>query len=421
MEISKIMKVIVAHPGKQHSYRLATALERNNYLQYYVTTVYKKRNSALFRLLGLFLSRDNKKRAESRRSDDIPEYKIKTFCVFHGLLELLLLRLDKSTNLYRRLHSKTVRRFGVEVAKLAINEGADIVVCYDSNAISCFPYLKEHAPNIKRVLDVSIASRHYMKDIYDNEIAKTGKTDLKDENEYLWNNQSIFVLKKEIWDSEYFLVASDFVKDSIVDLGIKEDHILKIPYGANVESNILRKNTNQRNPIKFLFAGQVIYRKGITYVLEAAKRLDGAKATLDVVGPYNPASWFVKEYSQVDNIKFHGAVTHDTMKSIYEKSDVFVLPSFAEGMALVGIEAMACGLPIICTYNSGLSDLVDDGVNGYIIPAGDVGLLENRMRWFIDNPGSVVEMGEKAKERAKSYSWNVYEERVAKGFLRILK
>ena len=223
------MKIIVAHPGKQHSFRLAAALEKAGVLQQYVTTLYKKSDSLLFKILNLFLSNDNKKRADGRQCKDIPESRIESYCSFLGLLELVLLRLDKSTNLYRKLHSVTVDRFGKKVAKLAIKEKADVVVCYDSNAITTFKYLKEHAPQMIKVLDVSIASRHYMKRIFETEVHASGNEDLRVENLYLWEKGKIEKLVREFKDSDYFLAASDFVKDSILDLGISADRILKVP------------------------------------------------------------------------------------------------------------------------------------------------------------------------------------------------
>jgi glycosyltransferase involved in cell wall biosynthesis len=93
---------------------------------------------------------------------------------------------------------------------------------------------------------------------------------------------------------------------------------------------------------------------------------------------------------------------------------VFVIPSFAEGMAQVGIEAMACALPIICTFNSGLDDLVEDGVNGFIIPSGDLQALKEKIQWFIDNRNRIGEMGNKARNSAKSYTWENYEKNVVK-------
>ena len=105
------------------------------------------------------------------------------------------------------------------------------------------------------------------------------------------------------------------------------------------------------------------------------------------------------------------------MKSLYEQANVFVLPSFAEGMAQVGIEAMACGLPIICTYNSGLSDLVEEGVNGFIVKEGDLEDLKKKMQWFIDQPSAIKAMGEAARNKAKAYSWESYDNNVVNALL----
>ena len=100
------------------------------------------------------------------------------------------------------------------------------------------------------------------------------------------------------------------------------------------------------------------------------------------------------------------------MREIYEGSHVFILPSFAEGMAQVGIEAMACGLPIICTYNSGVADLVTNGVNGFIIPVGDKDALIEKMQWFIDNPDKIKTLGEAASNIGKKYSWDRYSQEI---------
>lgn len=403
------MRIIVAHPGKQHSFRLATAVQKSNSLLYYVTTLYNKKNSFLFFFLNLFLSNSERKRASGRRTSSVPDKKIITFCSLLGLLELALLRIDKTTNLYRRVHSHTVHLFGIRVAKLAIKHKADAVICYDSNACSCFRYLKRKAPNIKRILDVSIASRHYLRKIYNKEIEKTHNRDLYYENSYLWDDKIIVKLNTEMYDTDFFLVASDFVRDSILDLGIKMEQIFKIPYGANVESNNKTISFQNDSVIHFLFVGQVIYRKGITYALEAMTRLAPDQADFSVVGPYNPHSWFIEKYNKYDNIHFVGPVTFDMMKGIYDKSTILLFPSLAEGMAQVGIEAMACGLPIICTYNSGLSDLVIDGVNGFIVPESNVDALFEKMLWIINNRNKLQEMSEKARLSASAYSWDSYE------------
>lgn len=419
MDRNKNTKIIVAHPGRQHSFRLATALKKNGMLSCYVTTIYNKKSSWLMRLVKLFLSKDNLKRANNRKNSFLEDTDVIQYFEFRGMVEALLARIDKSHRVYRFMQRHDSDRFGIKVAKLAIKENADAVVMYDSNATAGFRYLKNKAPHIVRILDVSIAPRPYMKEIYQKEIQNSGNNDLKKENEYLWQPKHLFRNQSEIDDADYFLAASQFVKEGLIHCGAKEEQIKLIPYGANVISNIEKKNCKENVKCKFLFVGQVNYRKGITYLLDVISEMEDT-AELTVVGAYNPDDWFVKKYKEATNIHFTSLVTFDKMQKIYEQSDVFVIPSFAEGMAQVGIEAMACGLPIICTFNSGVSDLVEEGKSGFIIPCGDKEALKSRMIWFLENKPKIHEMGTYARDKARLYSWEHYEDNVVAVISQIL-
>lgn len=418
-EKNKKYRIIVAHPGRQHSFRLATALKKKDMLTYYVTTIYNKDSSWIMRLIKIFLSKDNLKRANNRKNIFLEDSDVIQYCELGGLIEAFLARIDKSHRFYRFMQRVDSDRFGIKVAKLAIRKNVDAVVMYDSNAKAGFRYLKEKAPYIVRIQDVSIVPRPYMKVIYETEIKNSGYNDLKRENEYLWIPKQLFRTQSEIDDSQYFLAASQFVKEGLLFCGASEDQIKIVPYGANVSSEIQRSLIQEERPCKFLFVGQVIYRKGITYLLDAISQMQG-DAELTVVGSYNPNDWFIQKYNGMSNIKFTGLVTLDKMQKIYEQSDVFVIPSFAEGMAQVGIEAMACGLPIICTLNSGISDLVEDGKNGFVIPCGDSDILKRKMNWFVENKYKIHEMGERAREKAEQCSWDNYEDNVVTALSQIL-
>lgn len=163
MDRKETNKIIVAHPGRQHSFRLATALKKNNMLLYYVTTIYNKKSSWLMQLVQPFLSKDNLKRANNRKNSFLKDTDVIQYCEFSGMVEALLVRIDKSRRAYRFMQRQDSDRFGIKVAKLAIKENVDAVVMYDSNATAGFRYLKKKAPNIVRILDVSIVPRPYMK------------------------------------------------------------------------------------------------------------------------------------------------------------------------------------------------------------------------------------------------------------------
>lgn len=414
-------KIIVAHPGKQHSYHLASALNKNNTLLYYITTIYNKKSAILYKALSHFLSEDNVKRLNNRRNKDLKDEQVIQFNQLGGLLETLLVRIDKKKILYRRVREFNSDRFGIKVAKFAIKKKAEAVIMYDDNATAAFRYLKKYAPDIVRIQDVSIAARPYIKDIYEDEIKRSNDIQLYKDNIDCWNSKSLKRSKEEIRDSQYFLVASDFVRLSLLKCGVLESQIRIIPYGINISSNLRRRPfQNKKDAVNFLFVGQVNYRKGIPYLLEAMSLLNEDKVTLTITGEYKNDDWFIKKYKKNKNIFFTGLVTPDKMKEIYEKAHVFVLPSFAEGMAQVGLEAMACGLPIICTFNSGLSRFVTSGENGFIVSPGNVMELKEKMQWFLYHKDKILEMGMKAKISVSKYTWEYYEKEVSQEILNIL-
>ena len=83
---------------------------------------------------------------------------------------------------------------------------------------------------------------------------------------------------------------------------------------------------------------------------------------------------------------------------------------------------MACGLPVICTTNTGGEDIVRDGIDGFIIPIRDVEALKEKLIYLYENPDICKAMGQSAKERvSKGFSWDDYRERMVKEYERILE
>lgn len=405
------MRIIIAHPGRQHSYRLASALKKSGDLLFYCTTIYDKNTSILMKIIKKFLSKDNLKRANKRRNLDLNDNEVIQIGELGGLLETLLVRLDKTHIIYEKVRNFNADRFGIKVAKLAIEHNADMVIMYDSNATKAFEFLKKNAPQIKRILDVSIAVRPYLKDIYTKEMEKSHNNDLYLDNKSWWKERAIKKLYQEINDADYFLTASSFVDESLRFCNIQQKQILRVPYGANVSSSFIH-GVNLNKPLDVLYVGQVTYRKGITYLLKAISEMDSKNIRITIVGAYNSSDWFVKKYINKENISFIGLVTPDKMEEIYAQSDVFVIASIAEGMAQVGIEAMACGLPVICSHNSGIDDIVENEKSGFIIPCCDVESLKEKLQFFIDNREKTVEMGERGRIISKEYTWEKYERNV---------
>jgi len=419
----KNLKVIVAHPDKQHSYKLAAALKEHEILFKYITTVYNKENSWLMKLVKIVLSGDNLKKAKNKKSNNLNDDEVIQFCELSGFLSLILKRIDKSKKIYKWWTRKRFDHFGKKVADYAIKNNVDAVIMYDTTAKKCFQILKRKAPEIIRIMDSSSANKFYTKYILQKEIEKSKNTSFYQNNRYLWDDKFMKNYCEEVNLTDHFLVPSNFVKKSFLFSDISENKINIVPYGANfiLDNKDFNQKENSNQNLKFLFVGQVLNRKGVGYLLKAFNELNNNSIELHIAGKGYKEFLKNNPYVLSENIYFHGFITHDKIKKTYINSDVFVFPSFTEGMTLAGLEAMGSGLPIICTHNSGVNDLVINGKNGFVIPVGDFRSIKNKIQWFINNKNLIPEMGINAKQTAEKYTWDNYKNNVVKVINSILK
>jgi glycosyltransferase involved in cell wall biosynthesis len=88
---------------------------------------------------------------------------------------------------------------------------------------------------------------------------------------------------------------------------------------------------------------------------------------------------------------------------VYGKTSVLVHPSLADGFSYAVVEAMACGVPVIVTDNTGAADLVEDGVNGYVVPTADARAIAERLEYLHRHPEVLPRMGEQAREAVRRH------------------
>lgn len=414
------MNVIVAHPGRQHSFRLASALKKAGMLDCYVTTVYDKPGVS-GRILKAVLPAQLRARAESRRNPDLDDDEVVTVCRLAGVLEAGVYRLNHGRNLYRFVQRRNADRFGVKLAKLVCARQADGVVLYDSTATACFESLRRLRPETARILDVSSCARPYKKQIFEAEIARSGYDDLRRENGALWSERLLERHREELRLADAFLVPSAFVRDSLVRCGVNEARIFTVPYGTNVSDPITRLPLAPDAPLRILFVGGVNANKGVPLLLEAFSALPEGAAALTLTGRYDPGAWFVKQARETPNVTLTGAVLPSQMREVYAQADVFVLPSLTEGLSQAGVEAMACGLPIVCSANTGVNDYVRDGENGYVVPAGDTAALAKALQWCASHRDLLPAMGAAARQAVSGLTWSRYEKNASEAITEVLK
>jgi glycosyltransferase involved in cell wall biosynthesis len=219
--------------------------------------------------------------------------------------------------------------------------------------------------------------------------------------------EQVNALKKEQYEASDLIIAnSDFVKASFVEHGVPASKIVVVP-GAGPGIRAEAENERLRERVIFISAGAQSVRKGTPYLLRAWKKVGrAAGAELRLVGkstlPERLAS------AAPDGVTFESTVSQAELFAKYRAASVLVLPSLCEGFALVILEAMAHGLPVITTPNSGAGEFVKDGINGWIVPIRDVDALADRIRWCIENPDALVEMGRRSREIARRWTWSEY-------------
>lgn len=404
-------RVLLVHPGKQHSLRLAEALEKEGMLFRYITTMYDKKGS-LTHFLTRFLKGGSRKKAQGRKSAALPDERVKLCCESLGLAGRLLSRLIPSPVAYNRWNDYMNRRFGEKTARFAVRNELDAVISYDNDSDRLFEILALKAPKVKRILDVSIANRLYLKEVYEKDLERFGDTGLGREQFNLWEEKTVERLEKELRYSQYFLAASQVVRRSLLYSGVKESSVYHVPYGVDLEQFTFHRKERPHRPLRLLYVGNAGYRKGCHHLFQAVQELGSGTARLSVAGGYEPALY--EAYRACPNIDFLGFVTRDRLAAQFEQADVFVLASLGEGMAMAGIEALACGLPMICTDMTGVNDVIEDGKNGFVIPAGEEEAIKEAVLWFVKHPDRLAPMSDAAGKTAAEYTWENYSRRAVK-------
>ena len=227
------------------------------------------------------------------------------------------------------------------------------------------------------------------------------------------------LVDKDCREADVVMVNSFFVRDTFVEAGYAPEKIRVVYQGTREDFFGLRTELppyDGGRPLRILFTGGFGFRKGGEYILAALKELKarGVAFEMDVVGSYGGAESIRAQYgADAMPIRFHGPVPQDDLKEFLQKADVYLFPSLAEGCASSGLEAMAAGLCVVATHESGLP--IADGETGYLVPSKDSAAIVDRLAWLVAHPNAVDQTGRAAARLiASDYTWSAYAANVKK-------
>lgn len=241
-----------------------------------------------------------------------------------------------------------------------------IFFAYDTGALEALEWLRERG--IRSVLDQMDPSRVELELVREEERRWPGWQDgtVDVPEEYFQRREREWALADRV------MVNSEFSKRALIAQGVPPEKLVVVPLcyeGSSLEFKPTLQSDAE--PLRVLWLGQVILRKGIQYLLEAARQLVGEKIQFDVVGPIGISSEAVA--SAPPNVTFQGRARRDQIDKWYRQADVFVLPTISDGFALTQLEAMAHGVPVIATPNCG--EVVSHEIDGLIVPARNAQVL----------------------------------------------
>jgi len=214
------------------------------------------------------------------------------------------------------------------------------------------------------------------------------------------------MLDREIELADTILVGSRFVRDTFVSEGIPAERLHVIPYGADPDrfTPAVEPQAGDQ-PFRVLFVGQIGERKGMSYLLDAYAAFRKPDTELHLVGNFVGGSEVYERYRGLYRHTAH--VPQAQLPELFRAADVFVLPSLVEGMPMVVVEAMACGVPVIVTPH-GPADVVRDGVDGYVVPVCDSEAILDRLERMYADRRQLTQMGRAAREHAERWTWQRY-------------
>jgi glycosyltransferase involved in cell wall biosynthesis len=190
-----------------------------------------------------------------------------------------------------------------------------------------------------------------------------------------------------------------------------------VPNGTE-ERFFIAREFPQKAANKLLFVGTWLDRKGVYYLAEAfalaARKNEALRLTIAgcSVTEAEVKKMFAAEVS--DRVAALPFIKREEMVQVYAAHDVFVFPSLVEGMPLTLLEAMATGMPVVTTNTSGMADVVEDDVNGLLVPAADAESLAAGIARLCESADLRQRLGLAGQETIRRYTWARIAERMEK-------
>lgn len=412
-------RISLIHPtGNPNSRNCAIALSETGFLKEIITTIAYNPESSFSPYLTLLPKKiqDRVTQELGRRTWIPPSGTLMRTHPWQEVIRLILVK----TGLYRRLgfsYQELIDHIYASldrhVAEHHLQE-LDAVYAYEDGAATTFQRAKQQ--DILCLYDLPIAFYRTSHALLKQEVERFPDlaSALQVTQEPTWKLER---KEQEIQLADHIFAPSSFVQNSLLEAGVNPEKISVIAFGAPID--YFQPQPKNDPLFRVLFVGRVGPRKGVHYLLQAWQELKLTQAELLLVGINDFPEGWLDQYSE--QIRYISSLPHALLNQYYSSANVLVLPSLVEGLALVQLEAIACGIPLITTPNAGGSDIITDGIEGFIVPIRHTEMLKEKLEWCYQHPLELAEMGRAARRQAEQLTWKRYRQKLASQMLKLLK
>jgi glycosyltransferase involved in cell wall biosynthesis len=224
------------------------------------------------------------------------------------------------------------------------------------------------------------------------------------------------IKNREIELADRVLTVSGLAARTYRRAGVPEEKVHSLPLG--VDTDLFRPSataTAKQPPgAVFVFCGAFAFHKGFDLLLDAFERFrDAAPGTqLHLIGQSGDAAERLKDIP-ANGILVRPRLSQPALAAELAAADCLVLPSRSDSFGLVVAEGLACGLPVVVSEMVGARELVREGENGWVVPAGDAAALAKRMLWCAQHREAMARMRPACRRAALTVTWPAYHRRVA--------
>lgn len=391
------MKIAISNPSKQYTHQTVAAFSNNpNYEVYFLTSFWFLPKNIWWH--GL-LNKQAKisKQLKKKSANIVPAHTVvmDRTGIFFSFFGRFLYKGEERSYKEDRIHDKWT-------TKWVKKNKPDIFIGHEKSCLNAFKKVKQYGGIT--ILDLA--------QVHINFIEK-----LRNEYEFFKNitgDERLFNLVKKTKLEEYRLadhitVLSSFAKDTLINNRIEKSRIYQPTLGFN--PSLFKAKTDYKvvtkRSLRLIFSGTITPRKGLHLLLDLmTNELKEFDITLDIIGPMSEGIDLNNYLS--NHIQYYSFLPHEVLAEKLSEADVFVFPSYLDSWAMVVVEAMAAGLPVIVTKNTGARDVVQNNENGFVIDIDDKEILKDKILHFYQNRYEIERMGKNAAASIQPYTWNNY-------------